>query len=63
MMLKIKDIRVDINRPKSLDDLKRFKDVCKTELENTLIEKPRKEFLMMVVTMIDKRMEKPILSC
>lgn len=63
MKLKIKGICVDINRPESLNDLKRLKNVCKTELEETQIEKSRREFLSMIVNMIDNKLEKTFELC
>lgn len=62
-MIKLKDICVDINRPKSLDDLKRLKNVCKIELKKSQIEKSKKDFLIMIINMVDNKLEKYLVLC
>ena len=56
MKIKIKGVCVDINRPRTQEDLNRLLNVCKSEASTA--SQPRKSFINMFVQIIEKKLKK-----
>ena len=56
MMVKLKNVCVDINKPKSIDKLKQLKIVCEEELKTC--NKIKKGFILFVLQMVNKKLKK-----
>tara|TARA_R110002012_G_scaffold1863_1_gene8956 strand:+ start:1562 stop:1789 length:228 start_codon:yes stop_codon:yes gene_type:complete len=56
MKIKIKGVCVDINKPRTQEDLTRLLNVCKSEASTA--SGPRKSFIIMIIKMIDNKLMK-----
>lgn len=56
MKIKIKGVCVDINRPRTQEDLNRLLNVCKSEAKTA--SKARKAFIQMLIKVIDRKLRK-----
>ncbi len=60
MKIKIKGVCVDINRPRTQDDLNRLLNVCKSEVKTS--KGARRQFIRMIIKMIDRKLTKEYYS-
>ena len=60
MKIKIKGVCVDINRPRTQEDLNRLLNVCKSEAKTA--SKARKAFIQMLIKVIDRKLRKEYYS-
>jgi hypothetical protein len=60
MKIKIKGVCVDINRPRTQEDLNRLLNVCKSEASTA--SGARKQFIHMIIKMIDSKLTKEYYS-
>tara|TARA_R110002074_G_scaffold345874_1_gene516248 strand:+ start:146 stop:373 length:228 start_codon:yes stop_codon:yes gene_type:complete len=56
MKIKIKGVCVDINKPRTQEDLTRLLNVCKSEVSTA--SQPRKSFINMFVQIIENKLKK-----
>lgn len=56
MKIKLKNICVDINNPKSIDKLRELKDVCEKELKSC--NKIQKGFILFILQIVTKKLNK-----
>jgi hypothetical protein len=60
MMIKLRGVCVDINKPRSHQDLKRLLTVCKSEVSTA--SGAKKEFINMIMQVIDSKLTKEYYS-
>jgi len=56
MKIKIKGVCVDINKPRTREDLNRLLDVCKSEAKTA--SQPKKSFIHMIIQIVDTKLKK-----
>mgnify|MGYP003627895108 CR=1 FL=1 len=55
MKVKLKNICVDINKPKSIDKLRQLKTVCEDELK--ICTEIKKGFILFILQMVNKKLK------
>ena len=60
MKIRIKGVCVDINKPRSQNDLNRLLDVCKSEA--LIATGAQREFIQILINIIDKKLMKEYYS-